>query len=232
MDTNTMVAGPDRPLRLDTLLNRLEAALNHFARGLTAQLPGPASNADLRSLAESYGAPLPPSALRLLARHDGSAEWPILPGFPGWMLSAREMAEAHRQAVNFHRQRSEERARDRQMPDPDWVASNPFQDWRDHPRRLPIGITYTNDKLVIDEFPGGIGTMGQLLFADNECGIALVALSLEELLSTLLNRVEAGTAMWGEAGGGPACWRATQDLEELHASTLLPYFERYGQVIG
>jgi cell wall assembly regulator SMI1 len=217
---------------LEMLLNHLEAALDHFSPGLAAQLPGPASDAAVRSLEVQYGTPLPAAARSLLAWHDGSGKLEIVPGFSGYLLSAEGMARRYGISCELYENRHAYRQRDRFLPDPEWVASSPFHDWIHHPRRWPIGATVTGETLVIDEFPGGIGTMGQLLLADNECGIALVALSLEELLSTLLDRVEAGTAMWGEAGGGPACWRATQDLEELHASTLLPYFERYGQVIG
>jgi cell wall assembly regulator SMI1 len=217
---------------IDTLLGRLEAALDHFAPGLTAQLPGPATDAAVRSLEAQYGAPLPAAARSLLAWHDGSGRWKIVPGFSGYLLSAEGMASDYALCCRLYEDRHANRQRDRFLPDPEWVASSPFYDWIHHPRRWPIGATVTGETLVIDEFPGGIGTMGQLLLADNEGGIGLVALSLEELLSSLLDRVEAGTAVWGEVSNEYACWRDSQSLEELHAWSLLPYFRQYVRVLG
>ncbi|TDM06534.1 MAG: hypothetical protein C4K60_18580 [Ideonella sp. MAG2] len=218
---------------MKSLLLRFDSALERFSPGLLASLPGPVSDIDLQALEAGLGFPLPDEIRTLLDHHDGSGQHCVFAaGFPYRMLSAREMLDTYYKEVRLFEARYQERLRERCLPNPEWVSSHPFVDWKFHPSRLSIGRTIMGDSFVWDGLPGGIGAVGQLLEVSKYGELGLAAGSLTEYLTALLDQVDRGLVIWSGTDQEPLGWRSGVDLEITNVWDLLPQYRKYGNVLG
>ncbi|MCW7540678.1 SMI1/KNR4 family protein [Aquabacterium sp. A7-Y] len=186
---------------MNELWDRLESLLERHAPEVLASLNPPASLEKIHAAEQALGVSFPEDVRTAYLRHNGAADQTIDHGpyffyYGGWCSLD----------MMVYKWQSTCRLADDLKLQPGGMDNFPEEDetWADmeirpewwNPHRIPLSGSNTYNMLLVDLQPGPAGVRGQVL-KDNGTGEPIVvARSLDELLTTMADRLEQGLMVW------------------------------------
>lgn len=209
---------------LSSFWARFDEVVSTRAPELFAQMAPPATEDEIMAAELALGFALPTVLRGCYRHHNGSGTAWILPGLFGVWCPVGELPALYVSLPTQSARVKRHRGSNTRIDD-EWIQSNLLQPWPYHAKRLPFIRTMDREVVAADLFPGGTGTIEQIVhIGKSPASIALLAKSWVGLLSPLVDGLVDGSIYWGVESEqmGVVSWHYTKTRQPVEVWEFYP----------